>query len=124
MFLAVTVHADGGISASHRLLVADPVENETFVTLELTVINTGSTPLSEITLILTSPAPISDSAANSLTMESLGVGEEFSLLWNISVMGTEQISSMMKGDLYLDALATDQFGKTIKIQVTSKGGAE
>ncbi len=124
LFMTLPAHADVGIAIKHRLLIAQPDGDETLVTLEVTVTNTGSISLNEIAITLLPWLPVSDSSDNSLTIRQLGIGEELDMLWEITVMGTEQISSMMEGDLYLVALASDQFGETTKIQVTSKGGAE
>ena len=120
--VAVTAHAGTPVDVKHRFISAETVGAESLVTLEMTIANTGTAGLSDVTLIAIGPVLISSSSSHALNAGPLSGGETTVQTWSLPTAPSEQMAAIFSGDLYLSVKAVDESGTATFSEATSQGG--
>jgi len=120
--VTVTAHAGSSIDIKHRFISAEAVGAESLVTLEVTISNTDTSNLSEVTLTAIGPVLISSSTSHALKTGPLAGGETTVRTWALTTAPSEQMGAIFSGDLYLSVKAEDESGTATFSEATSQGG--
>jgi hypothetical protein len=123
LFFASTAYA--GVSIQHRYLGETPSGDQTVVSLEVSVTNTGTGDLTGVELIATGPIYVPAASTHALSVGALTAGTTATANWDLPTGASPQIGAMLSGDLYVSVVATDGSGSTVVSNATSiAGGAE
>lgn len=123
LLFASTAYAE--VSIQHRYLGETPSGDQTVVSLEVSVTNTGTDDLTGVELIATGPLLVPAASTHALSIGSLSSGTTATANWDLPTGASPQIGAMLSGDLYVSVVATDGSGSTVVTNATSSaGGAE
>lgn len=119
--VTVTAHAGTPVEVKHRFISAETVGAESLVTLEVTIANTGTSNLSEVTLFALGPVSVSPPGSHALTVGPVVAGGEIAQSWELAVSSSGQLGSVFSGELYLSVKAVDDSGAATYSEATSQG---
>ena len=123
MALSSAVFAEGDIAISHHVDALTSSDGKTSVSLGVTVLNSGSEAFENASISFKGPIAPADASAASASLGTLSGTDSTSVVMDFVVDGDAQMASLFAGELYFSFSGVNEDGRTVTLDLNSRGGA-